>query len=74
MEFWRITFFSFWVRIYLISISLVPNGSFKNLDPDPEKPGPWKTWTMKNLDLKSLNPKKLRKQLVVEKWLEEHII
>ena len=22
----------------------------QTLDPDPEKPGPWKTWTLKNLD------------------------
>ena len=22
----------------------------QNLDPDPEKPGSWKTWTLKDLD------------------------
>ena len=22
----------------------------RTLDPDPEKPGPWKTWTLKNID------------------------
>ena len=47
------------------------------LGPDPEKPGPWKTWAQKNLDpektgptktwtLKSLDSKKRKKQLDVE--------
>ena len=35
----------------------------------PEKPRPWKTCTLKILD-----PEKRRKQLDVEKWLEDHII
>ena len=39
------------------------------MDPDPKKPAPWKTRT-----LKILNREKRRKQLDVEKWLEDHII
>ena len=48
-------------------------------------PGPWKTWTLKNLDsekpgprkiwtLKNLDPENRRKQLDIGKWLEDHII
>ena len=49
-------------------------GYFYNLDPDsknldPEKPGPWNTWTLKNLDLE-----KHGERLDMEKWLEEHIL
>ena len=36
---------------------------------DPEKPGPGKTWTLKSLDTK-----KRKKQLDVEKLIEDHII
>ena len=36
---------------------------------DPEEPGPWKTWTLKSLDTK-----KRKKQLDVEKWIEDRII
>ena len=44
------------------------------LDRDPEnldlvKPLPWKTWTLKNMDLE-----KYGKRLHMEKWLEEHIL
>ena len=44
----------------------------KNLDPenlDLEKPLPWKSWTLKNVDFE-----KHGKQLDMEKWLEEHIL
>ena len=45
-----------------------------DLDPDPEnlepeKTGPWKTWTLKNLDLE-----KRGKRLGMEKWLEDHML
>ena len=43
-----------------------------DLDPenlDPEKPGPWKNWTLKNLDLE-----KHGRRLDMEKWLEDHIL
>ena len=36
---------------------------------DPENPGPWKTWTLKNLD-----PEKHGEQLDMEKWLEDRIL
>ena len=39
-----------------------PGSWTRNLDPDPEKPGPRKTWTLKNLD-----PEKHGKQLDMEK-------
>ena len=61
-----------------------------DLDPDPEnlypeKTGPWKTWTLKNLDLektgpwktwtlKNLDLEKRGKRLGMEKWLEDHIL
>ena len=62
--------------------------TLKNLDPEkpgPEKPEPWKTWTLKNLDsekpgpwktwtLKNLDQEKRGKHMEVEKWLEEHNI
>ena len=58
-------------------------GYFYNLD--PEKLGPWKTWTLKNLEpekpgpWKASTPKKLDlekygKRLDMEKWLEKHIL
>ena len=43
-------------------------------------PGPWKTWTLKDLDhekpklWKTWSLKKRAKRLHVEKWLEDHII
>ena len=43
-----------------------------DLDPenlDPEKPGPWKNWTLKNLDLE-----KHGRRLDMEKWLEDHTL
>ena len=59
------------------------------LKPGPG-PWPWKTWTLKNLDQKNLNPEKPEpwktgtlknldqekrgKHMEVEKWLEEHNI
>ena len=30
----------------------------QTLDPDLEKPGPWKTWTQKNLDPEKPEPRK----------------
>ena len=59
---------------------LEQSGYFYKLDPDPgprswtlknldpENPAPWKTSTLKNLDLE-----KHGKGLDMEKWLEEHI-
>ena len=40
----------------------------QTLDPDPEKPGPWKTWTLKNLDYE-----KRGKQLDVKKKIRINI-
>ena len=28
------------------------------LEPDPEKPGPWKSWTLKHLDPEKAGPEK----------------
>ena len=39
------------------------------LDPDPEKPGLRKTWTLKNLDYE-----KRGKQLDAKKRLEDHMV
>ena len=55
------------------------------LDPGPEKPRPWKTWTQKNLDpekpgpwkiwaLKNLDYEKCGKQLDAKKRLEDHMV
>ena len=55
-------------------------GSFKtwaqtlDMDPDPKKPGLWKTWTLKHLDLEKPRPWKTLKQLDPEIWLEDHIV
>ena len=46
----------------------------RTLDTDPEKPGPWKTWTLKKWILKNMDPEKRGKQLDVEERVEDHII
>ena len=44
------------------------------LDLEPEKPGPWKTWTLKTWTLKNLDHEKRGELLDVEKWLEDYIV
>ena len=54
---------------YFSNLDPDPGLGPRTLDPDPEKPGPWKTWALKSLD-----PEKHGKQLDMEKWLEDHIL
>ena len=53
--------------VFSWQLSEIFNGYFEDLDPDPEKPGPWKSWTQKNLGSEKPGSWKRGKQLDAKK-------